>query len=420
MATSVQVVRNMPAQRRTERRPAHNWWVKHRPYQIQPICIAPVIPGETLTRGLWQSRAKTDALATNSAMLGWWLEYFFFYVRLTDLEGRDDFRSMLLQYGHDISAHDAAANVKTYHAGPGVDWAAACLERIVEEYFRAEGDGTVTFDGLPQASIIHESFLESAKLASVSPTGDHELPGENPLVPDELSATFGGHFTQWEHMRAVGLTTASYEDWLRAYGVTPPADERSSEEDYHPELIRYSREFQYPSTVVDGASGTSTSAVVWSIAERLDKKRFFREPGFIFGVTVARPKVYLSGQRGTGASMMNDAYAWLPAVLRGHPFTSLKAFSSGATPDGPLGNVPSEGYWIDIRDLLIYGDQFVNFDISTTPAGTVALPTAAMQKRFASSTDIDKLFNDAAGGYKYITQEGRIALDILSNQKDTT
>jgi hypothetical protein len=402
----------MPQQRRVERRPAHNWWVRHRPYQIQPMCIAPVIPGETLVRGLFQCRAKTDALDGDASMLGWWLEHYWFYVRLTDLEGRDDFRSMLLQYGHDLSAYDTAANVQTYHAGPGVDWAQLCLDRIVEEYFRNEGDGTPALGGLPMASVNAESWLDSAKLASATSDQDHELPGENPTIPDELATAFSAHHAQWEHMRAMGLTEATYESWLRADGVTPPPDERSQEEDYHPELIRYSREFQYPSVVVDGASGSSTAAVVWSIAERLDKKRFFREPGFIFGVTVARPKVYFS--------RMNDAYAWLPAVLRDHPFTSLKAFSSGETPDGPLGNGPSEGYWIDIRDLLVYGDQFVNFDLSSTPAGTVALPTAAMEKRFAAEADIDKLFADAAGGSKYIQQEGRISLDILGNQKDTT
>lgn len=420
MATSVQLIRNVPSQRRVERRPAHNWWVKHRPYQIQPMVIAPVIPGETLQRGLFQCRAKTDALAVNNSMLGWWLEHYWFYVKLTDMEGRDEFRSMLLQYGHDISAYNAAAKTAHYHAGPSVDWVDQCLTRVVEEYFREEDDGTVTFDGLPQASVNQESFLDSAKLASATSATDHEVPGENPLVPDELQATFAQHFTQWEHMRAQGLTSATYEDWLRAYGVTPPPDERSSEEDYHPELLRYSRDFQYPSTVVDGASGSSTSAVIWSVAERIDKKRFFREPGFIFGCTVARPKVYFANQRGAGASMMNDAYAWLPAVLRDHPFTSLKSFSSSTGADGPLADIPSEGYWIDIRDLLVYGDQFVNFDMAATPAGTVALPTASMQRRFVASADIDKLFNDAAGGFKHIQQEGRIALDILGNQKDTT
>lgn len=420
MTTSVELVRPVAAQRRVERRPSHNWWVRHRPYQIQPICIAPVIPGETLQRAMFQCRAKTDALSGDANLLGWWLEHYWFYVKLTDLEGRDDFRSMLLQYGHDLSAYDTAADLKTFHAGPGVDWTRLCLDRITEEYFRSEGDGAVALDGLPMAAVNVENWLDSAKLESQTASQDEQLPGENPQVPPELAGAFSAHYAQWEHMRSVGLTEATYESWLRAYGVTPPPDERSQEEDYHPELIRYSREFQYPSVVVDGASGSSTSAVVWSVAERIDKKRFFREPGFIFGVTVARPKVYFSNMRGAGASMLNDAYAWLPAVLRDHPFTSLKAFSSGATPDGPLAAVPSESYWVDLRDLLIYGDQFVNFDLTTTPAGTVALPTAAMQKRFATSADINKFFADETGVLVNVHQEGRISLDILGNQRDST
>lgn len=411
-------IQELPQQQRRTRGPKHEHYLKHRPYQIQPFMIAPVLPGETMTNLVLQARCKTDALNADASLFGWWLEYYYFYVKLTDLAGRDDFTEMLLTFGHDLSAYNAAANPQHYHAGPGVDWVDLCVDRIVDEYFRDEGDGTVTLGGLHQASVNKETWLDSAKLHSATVAQEELMPGEDPEMPDGIDASFSGHYAQWEHMRALSLTQATFEDWIRAFGVR--TDTKPDRQNYRPELVRYIRDWQYPSTVVDGASGSATSAVVWSIAERADKRRMFKEPGFIVGVTVARPKVYFSNMRGAGASMMNDAYAWLPAVLKDAPFTSLKQFDNTPTPDGPLGSTPSEEYWVDIRDLLLYGDQFCNFDISATPAGFVALPTSAMQKRYAASADIDAIFNDAAGGFNLVRQDGVTQLSILGMQSDQT
>jgi len=410
-------IASLPAQQRRARNPKHSFHLRHRPYQVQPFLIAPVLPAETLQAAVLQARAKTDALSSDVSLLGWWLEHYLFYVKLTDLAGRDDFTEMLMQYGYDLSAYNDAADVKTYHSGPGVNWTQLCLDRVVEEYFRDEGDGTVTFDGLPQAQIVGESWLDSAKLHSATVTDDQNMPGVDPAMPDGVDSSFSAHFAQWEHMRALKLTAATFEDWIAAFGIK--TDTKPAREDHRPELLRYSRDWQYPSVVVDGATGSSTSAAVWSIAERADKRRLFREPGFIFGVTVARPKVYLSKQTGSAVSMFNDAYAWLPAVLRDAPFTSLKQLDNSPA-NGPLGSTPSEEYWVDLRDLLLYGDQFVNFDISATPAGFVALPTSAMQKRYAGSAQIDALFDDAPGGYKYVRQDGVVNLSVLGMQSDQT
>lgn len=416
MATSrIQVVQATGKQQRRARSPKHSFRIEHRPYQIQPFMIAPVLPAETLRSAIVQARAKTASLASAVDLQGWWLEHYLFYVKLTDLAGRDDFTQMLLSYGHDLSAYETTADFQTYHSS-GVNWVDLCVDRIVDEWFRDEGDGTVTFDGLHQAQIHGENWLDSAKLDSQTGSTDDLLPGEDGVVPDHLSSTFSNHYAQWEAMRAMKLVTATFEDWVAAFGIK--TDTEPDRQDYRPELIRYSRDWQYPSTVVSG-DGSTTSAVTWSIVESADKRRFFKEPGFIVGVTVARPKVYLSKQVSAAAQMMSDAYAWLPATLQQDAFTSLKKFETSTSADGPLGNTPSEAYWIDIRDLLIYGDQFVNFDMSSTPAGTVALPNASLQKKYVAEADIDAMFKDATTG-KTIRQDGAVALNILGTQSDTT
>jgi hypothetical protein len=203
----------------------------------------------------------------------------------------------------------------------------------------------------------------------------------------------------------------TYEDFLATYGVRP-----AKEELHKPELIRYLRDWSYPANTIDPTNGTARSAVSWAVAERADKDRFFREPGFIFGVCVVRPKVYLKNARGAAASLLEDAYSWLPAVLANDPWTSLKQRPAAS---GPL-LLNTEPYWVDVRDLFLYGDQFVNFDLTTeTGANLVAMPTAAMQKRYPASADADDLFVSAAP-LNQVRQDGVVSITIAGTQTDTT
>ena len=173
---------------------------------------------------------------------------------------------------------------------------------------------------------------------------------------------------QWEFLRANNLTEMTYEDYLRSYGV------RVQEEVTNvPELIRYTREWSYPTNTINPTDGTPTSAVSWAVSERADKDRFFKEPGFIVGLSLIRPKVYLSEQRCAAIGLLSDAYAWLPAIMRDDPSTSIRQIAAGA---GSIWPDQSAAFWVDIRDLFLYGDQFVNFSLSATDAGFVALPSA--------------------------------------------
>lgn len=260
------------------------------------------------------------------------------------------------------------------------------------------------------AKINNDSIANSAVLDD-----DFVLPEDEPITvgaDDVVTASeIDAALRTWQFQRANGLTPMDYEDWLATYGVAPKA-----EENHRPELVRYIREWQYPSNTVDPATGVPASAVSWSIAERADKNRFFREPGFIFGVTVARPKVYYRNQVGNSADWMRDALTWLPAIMRDDPWTSMKKFSET---EGPFQVVAdANGYWVDIKDLLIYGDQFVNFAMAGVTNGSfVDLPTAALNSRYVSSADIDGLF---PGADKYVQQDGVVQFGIKGALIDTT
>ena len=91
---------------RKSRRPSHPFQLKTRPWQIQPFCIAPVLPGETLKNLLLQSRVVSDPL--KHPLIGWWCEYYYFYVKHRDLAGRDDFTEMMLNINKDLSSYNPA------------------------------------------------------------------------------------------------------------------------------------------------------------------------------------------------------------------------------------------------------------------------------------------------------------------------
>lgn len=421
MALRASIVQNVGKQARVTRSPSHSANIKFRPWQIQPFMIAPVLPGESLTRLLLQSRTVTDPLV--SPLTGWWLEYYFFYVKHRDLAERDDMASMVLTPGHDMSAYHVAAALDYYHASSTVapdtiNWTKLALRRIVEEFFRDEGESWSGFDigNLPAASISQQSWLDSVS----NQTGidaddvDVDLDADSTIMASEVEEAMN----TWWLQRHQGLTTQSYEEWLRSYGVR--IDQK--EEPHRPELIRYVRDWTYPTNTIDPTDGTPSSACSWAVTERADKSRFFREPGWIIGVTVARPKVYRTEQIGSAAHYMDDAYSWLPAVLTGEYAHGWKKFNGLTTnspnpSDGPLDGV-TDDYTIDVRDLLLYGDQFVNADpAGLTDVNIVNLPTAALLKRYPDSDDSDAPF---AGSAKRVKTDLVCSLTIKTTVQDVS
>lgn len=393
------------------RRPTHTFHVRQRPWQIQPVMIAPVWPGETLKNLLLQARVVSDPIV--NSLVGWWYETYFFYVKLRDLAARDTLTAMLMT-NTAPTALNAAASAATYHAGGTPDYAKLCLDRVVETYFRDEDETVLAgaIDGLPLAQIGVPHFLDSAILDSQVADTNEEGVDEPTVVPPHMSGQFADHYAHWEAMRSMQLTAFDFEDWLKQFGIKA---EKEDEDPHQPELIRYIREWTYPANTVNPTDGMPSSALSWSIAERADKDRFFSEPGFLIGVSVARPKVYFAKQKGAGVGMMNDAYSWLPAVLQDQPYTSLKKFLST---EGPLqGNVGTNAYWVDLRDLAMHGDQFVNFTPDLTMS-TVALPATNLQRRFATAADADALFKVAANNK--VRADGRVDLSILSRLEDTS
>jgi len=225
-----------------------------------------------------------------------------------------------------------------------------------------------------------------------------------------------GRYETWLMLRQQNMINMEYEDYLATFGVRKKRDP-----EIKPELIRYLREWTYPSNTIDPTNGTPRSALSWAVTLRADKDRFFKEPGFVFGVTVARPKIYMSKQTTFGSSVLKDCLSWLPAIMRERCESSLKKFVQATGPYGVQSDANNKDYWLDIRDLFNYGDQYVNFALSDTSGGLVGLPAAThAAQRYAPDADIDALFVGSTDATRLVRQDGIVNLHVLGTQQDYT
>lgn len=395
---AISVVESARVKRRS-RRPTHTFQIRHKPFVLQPFMIAPVIPGDTIDNILLQSSLVSDPI--KNPLIGWWVEHYFFYVKHSDMTARDTLQAMMLDPSTSTtSLKDATGTAWTYTFDDGMDWVKMCLEPVVEHYFRNQDENWDTahtlLDGLPMASVNMKTWMDSVTDLTAMPVGGD-------IEEDENFGQFDVKYAQWQFLRDNKLINMTYEDWLASYGVRPNLAGL-----HKPELLRYARNWTPPANTVDPTTGTPSSAVRSVVAERADKNIFCREPGFVFGVSCVRPKVYSKSQSGAAVGLMDDAYSWLPAIMRDTPEVSLKQSTAN---NGPLQGTTNT-YITDIRDLLVYGDQFINFDLAATDANLVAIPNAALtNKRFVSSADVDALFS---GTGKLIRQDGVVTLNIRS------
>lgn len=376
--------------------------------------MAPVKARETLLSFNMQARVKTDPVL--SSVMGWYQQYYIFYVKLRDLASKTEIVAMFIDDSASALADDAA-DVMTYHEGStggGMNFTKECLDKVVADWFTREDVAVATVGGLPMAEIVSQTWLDSAKVESTDPPVN-ELIGDQQTIPDRWS-TFTDQFAQYERMRQYHLVDVTFEDYLADQGVDSPV--KPDREQNRSELITHYSEFTYPSTVVDG-DGTATSRAIWSFNEIFRKKKFFTEPGFIIGVTCMRPKLYMQFQESAGVQMMQTPYAWIPASIEDDPFMRILKFDGvGGGEDGPLGTRPNEDYYVDIGDLFTYGDQFHNIASPTAAQGFPNLPSINLDHWYPAESDVDALFTTTTINEN--EQDGSMVLNILGYIEDMT
>lgn len=394
--------------RRVTRNPVHTFNIRARPFALTPFFIAPVLPGETLKSLLMQARVVSKPI--KDPLVGWWHENYFFYVKHRDLNERETLTEMMLDFNWSPSALNSAADPDWYHGG-GINWLKLAYGRIVEEFFRADGEAWDDYliGDYAAASINQRSWMDSLLPASAHADVDVAIPiGEDEEVNvSEIQAAYA----QWEFLRANSYTEMDYEDYLASYGV------RTAQVDIHkPELLRYTRNWSYPTNTVDPETGTPSSAMSWSVQERADKDRFFREPGFIVGIQLNRPKVYYGRPTGSAIGHMRGAVAWLPAILANDGPASFVPIADNTI----LGDITDAGGAVfDVKDLLLYGDQFHNHGTEAGMNKLAAFPAANLQNKYPDATMSAALMVDGTTN-NFVMSDGVVNLAIAGQQRDTS
>lgn len=431
----VQVIANAQPRRRA-RKPVHSFILKQSPFTIQPFLLAPVLPGETMTQALLSVRAVTDPI--KNPLTGWWIEHYLFYVKHSDMQQpasaggqtvAQELQDMMLNPSWSPADIDQAAiSTRDYAFQGAIAWVDHCMVPIVNHYFRDADEDITTAAGLdanskPMAHVHAPGWVRSFQTLAEADAEDIELldisagttftGSDDKLKMSELEAAM----RQYELLKAGGLVQQTYEEFLATYGVRMPMEAL-----HIPELLRYSREWQYPTNTIDPTSGVARSAVSWVVTERADKNRAFKEPGFIIGVQVIRPKTYFGRQLGAAAGALNSVYQWLPPVLRDDRMASMFAHADAAG-GGPLGAFMSTASQFDVKDLYLYGDQFVAG--WGTPGGedgtwnALDLPDAGGNVRYADATDISALFVTATTA-EFVRTDGIVDLTIMGRVEDTS
>ena len=400
---------------RVLRYPKHPFLTREIPFTVTPFMIAPVLPGETLTNLYIESRVVSDPV--KNPIIGWKKEYYFFYVRITDLMV-NAIRDMFVDPTNTdlTTTMGVAANSQPYYqAKGGINYLQMALQKITEHYFRDQDEAWnkyVTADGLPMCQIRDTFWMDSLT--------DKDLMPQGPAI---ASATTAGDLDRlmdaFELLRGMNIANMTYEDWLRSNGIAIPGKDEAK-----PEMLARFSDWQYPSNTIDPTTGAPSSALSWVFKNGMKDPKQFKEPGFVVGVSITRPKIYFSGLAGYQAAFMGRAFDWMPNYLQAMPETSLKMFAGDTGPLGDRTTAP-DSYWVDMRDLLIYGDQFHNVQaFNAVPAADGAnhmlpLPTGdTFNTKNPSEAMAISFFRTPPANY--VRQDGMVSLSIKGAQVDHT
>lgn len=391
-----------PRMARRIRRPQHTAYLHFLPHYLVPFLAHPVLPGETLKNVVFQGRVLSTPLVNQ--ITGWWLETYWFYVKHRHMTNAASYTGMMLDLSTTAAAHTGAVPVFQADNGDAF-FVRDAYVAVVNEYFRGDGESiaTPTAPALTRLrmpgwwdSLVPENSLDTL-LGGVA---DDTIGGSTAL--DQVGEVARAIET-YNTLRMMGVTNLEYDDWLRSFGVSiaAPQDDR-------PELIRYTREWTYPanSVSVDATAQRVSSVVSWSLTERIDKDRYFKEPGIILACVLARSKWYHDRQR-AGVGSMTNALAWQTPFAGGGMYEAFQPVQGMA------------GYRFDTRDLFNHGDQWRYAQRGTLNPPTIAWPGDG-KFDYPSVGEIDALFVDTTAGFLRMDASANLGIASASIGTDLT
>lgn len=410
------LINQVTPQTRKGRYPSHDFNFRSIPFVAQPFLIAPMMVGETLTNIYMESRCVSQPIL--NPIIGWKQTYYFYTVRMTDLL-LDAARDMFVDPTNtDLAATlGVAANDQQFYTAKGsLDYARLAYRKVIEHYMRDQDElwnAHQTADGRAIVQFRKDMFLDSLT--------DKDLMPEGATIASAVDmGDLERLMTAFEQLRAMGIANMTYEDWLRTNGINIPKKDENK-----PEFIASFSDWTYPSNTIDPTNGTPRSAVSYVFKEGKRGRWFMKEPSFLIGISVARPKVYYSGLAGNAAGFLSRSWDWSPNYLYGSPETTLKNFAGDTGPLGDRTTAP-DGYFLDMRDIFLYGDQWQNHTpfavvpVDVPAEHMIALPTGDTFKwKYPTEAQCKMFFVDAVNN-AFLKHDGVCSLSVDGHMVDHT
>lgn len=362
--------------------------------------VHPILPGETLKGYNINFRSRQADLAYDTT--GLWQNYYLFYVPVRALASfsDDDFTTV-------NGTLTAVATANSHNLGEFIDGnkvVTECAETICNEYFRLEAERPAGLAGPAWNMRIGHADLMESYIQGATPSYDFDvdLDADGTLMASELEDAQ----QRWAQMQMIGLTEMSYEEWLESMNLKTPDTAYP-----RPELIRFGREWKMPTRLVETSDGTLQNYCIWDSSIKSDKRKFFREPGFLVMCSAMIPNMYKDNQY-PGVGMFNTPEDWEPPWTRDNPLGGMKTWDAEK---GPMAfGVSSAAYTVDRRDTLEHGDQFMYQTGDNWPTYTVD----ESSPNYIPSSDLESMTNGAGQTAGVIV--GRAKLDILGHVRDQT
>jgi len=404
-----------PNQRKT-RAPAFPIAGVMKPFGLYPFFIHPVLPGETMQH--LSMKARHISMPLRYPLGGAWLETWFAYVKLTDID--KDLGQMFVQDGMSSTAYERTGGNDARHfvGNADVDWVALCTNKVHSSYFMHETETPEVqrqIDGVPQVKMSNRSWYENLMVKAGDVT-----------VPTNDASDLYKHLQDYETLQQMGMVEMTYEKYLEQYGANIT---RETEGD--PEILRFARSWTLPTNKVEPSTGSPTTAWTWSDDISADKPKRFNEPGFIIGLQAIRPKMFQDNVTRSLVGKLWGFSDWFPIYTLDDPTAGIKSIGTDSNIFKAASRTdPGELELIyDHRDLLMNGETFVNCSNAehpyTLPFSTgLKLEDAStpedLRGEYAESSDVDLLFSSVNSDETVCYYDGIVNLRITGHVKQGT
>lgn len=397
---------------RPSRRPTFPFDLIMKPFELQPCFIAPVLPGETVMSCVFQAQAWTDPLKAVLKNTPWFFDFHCFYVKMRDLPGWEEAADGLgrdlidmWESGESLASHqDADGLAWTYCPPGGVDFVLEATKRVVESYFREEGqawDAATSAGGVPMVKLmqrgrrdVHDKLTMNTAYADRRQSLDFDASGT--ITTDDIELAY----REWASKYEGTPTDMDFEDWLKAAGGKAVVRQEDREDLHVPEDLFHFREFSYPNNTVEPTTGVPAVAAGWRLRKDSNRKemKLLPEWGWVIGYVTMKPKMLMLNQQGTYAAMMQTRDAWFPPNLDPRTYEPHLLIDDATGPLKATMDAGNVDYWVDLRDLLKHGEQFVNYAPAQASGAFATVPEADGDRDYPTAADAMSVFSDTTNG----------------------